>query len=516
MQTVRDFFSAAPMARAQRFGFQDLVRRRFRRLFLLVLFLTAITKAGAFLPAYSIDDYFLTLDSPPPATMLGQGRFGAALLLQLFHLIQLEPSYARIFFVAFALAVSSLLAALIVRHWNLKGWPAVAAAAMIALHPFTTEIFTFRTALGISMCALLLLAALLVPRRWSPAGVLAGSALFAVALSIYQVVLHYALMIVLLGAAIGLTRLVIAGRRTALRGMARGRNAALLACTVLGTLLYAAINAVLSRALQVTMTARTRLIPLSGIGERAAKVWEVLRYRFLEPSPLIGRFPKALLLLLLLLALLGLAARLRPLAARSVLLFLAVAGLLAAALVWTVGIILVLDDFWPVPRVMSHTGVFWAGVLAIAFASLGAWGRRALAGVSLLLVLSFVGSSNRILNDQVRLNVRDAAKANRIVARLEALPGFTGTETVAVHGSTWSYPLSYGTADHDMNISAFGADWAKVALLREVSGYDLKLAKADAQKAAAAAYCGGVPPWPGPGSVTIRDGLAILCLGFQP
>jgi hypothetical protein len=67
-----------------------------------------------------------------------------------------------------------------------------------------------------------------------------------------------------------------------------------------------------------------------------------------------------------------------------------------------------------------------------------------------------------------------------------------------------------------MNISAFGADWAKVALLREVSGYDLKLAKADAQKAAAAAYCGGVPPWPGPGSVTIRDGLAILCLGFQP
>jgi len=525
------------MEQAQRFDCREILHRKSAKPFLLILLVTVIAKGAAFLPAYSIDDYFLALETPPPATSLGQGRFGQALFLQLFHLIQLEPSYARVFFVACALVVSALFAVLVARHWNLRtsgasGWLSVAAASIVSIHPFTTELFTFRTALGISMCAFALLALLLVPRRWSPAGVLAGAALFALALSVYQVVLHYCLMIVLMGAAIGLTRFLVVGNRTgwpervtsllSLRRISRHRNTVLLACATLGTVLYGIANAVISRALHVTMTSRTRLLSLSGIGKRAEEIQEVLRYRFLAPSPLLGRFPKAMLLLLLLIALAGLLARSRPWLrpwpiqpVRSTLLLLAVVLLLAVSLVWTVGIIMVLEDFWPVPRVMSHAGVFWAGVLVIAHQCLGARARQALGGLSLLLVLSFIGSSNQILNDQLRLNLRDAAQANRILARLEALPGFAGTETVAVNGATWAYPLSFPTADHDMNISAFGADWSKVAILREISGYDLKLAKDDAQKAVAAAYCRGAQPWPEPASVTIKDRLVILCLGFQ-
>jgi len=64
-----------------------------------------------------------------------------------------------------------------------------------------------------------------------------------------------------------------------------------------------------------------------------------------------------------------------------------------------------------------------------------------------------------------------------------------------------------------MNLSAFSADWAKLSILREISGYDLKAAKDQVQKDAAAAYCREVKPWPGPQSVTLRDGLAIVCLG---
>jgi hypothetical protein len=270
------------------------------------------------------------------------------------------------------------------------------------------------------------------------------------------------------------------------------------------------------------MTSRTRLLPVDRIGERAAKVWELLLYRFLEPGTLVGRFPQGLMLLLLALALGGLAARARPWRLRrgrqplrSGALFLTITAVLAAALVWSVGLIIVLEDFWPVPRVMSHVGVFWAGVLVIGHRCLSARARPALAGIALMLLLSFIGGSNRILNDQLRINSRDAAKANRILARMEALPGFSGTETVAADGSIWTYPLTFATADHDMNISAFGAEWAKVALLREVSGYDLKLAKDAAQKAAAAAYCRGVEPWPGEASVTIENRLIILCLGFQ-
>jgi hypothetical protein len=518
------------MKRTEPFAFRDLARQRFPRLFLLVLLVSAVAKGGAFLPASSIDDYKLVLQEETSwASTLSQGRFGQALLLQFLHLIQLEPRFARLFFVAFALAVSSLLAVLAVRYWHLgaRGWLPLAAASIISIHPFTTELFTFRTALGPSMVAFALFALLLWPRRWSPVGVLGGAAVFALALSIYQVVLHYCLMIILFGAAIGLTRVLVVGsasgwpeRVTSLlspRRIARDRNAALLACASLGTVLYVAVNALISWALRVTPASRTALLSPARIGERAEEVWQVLRYRFLEPSPLMGQFPKGLLLLLLAIALTGLlgkAARpwLRP---RPMLLLLITLALLAAALVWTVGIIIVLADFWPVPRVMSHTAVFWAGVLAIAYRCSGTRARQVLGFLSLLIVLSFIGSSNQILGDQIRLNVRDMEKANRILLRLEALPGFSGTETVAVVGTPWTYPLGYHTSDHDMNISAFGARWAQVAILREISGYDLKVAESDALKAAAAAYCRGVRPWPGPEAVTIKDGLAILCLGFQ-
>jgi hypothetical protein len=517
------------MKRTEPFAFRDLARQRSPRLFLLVLLVTAVAKGGAFLPAYSIDDYMLALQEKTPlASTLSQGRFGQALLIQFLHLIQLEPRFARLFFVTFALAVSSLLAVLVTRHWHLgaRGWLPLAAASMVSIHPFTTEIFTFRTALGPSMLAFALFALLLWPRRWSPAGVLAGAAVFAFALSIYQVVLHYCLMILLFGIVIGLTRVLVVGsasgwpeRVTSLlspRRMTRDKNAALLACAVLGTVLYIAINAVISWALQVTLASRTTLLSPARIGERAGEVWQVLRYRFLAPSPLLGQGPKGLLLLLLAVALTGLLAKARPwLRPRPMLLLLAIIALLAAALVWTVGIIIVLADFWPVPRVMSHTAVFWAGVLAIAYQCSGVRVRQALGFLSLLVVLSFIGSSNRILGDQIRLNVRDMAKASRILLRLEALPGFSGTEVVAVDGATWTYPLGFATSDHDMNISAFGAGWAQVAILREVSGYDLKLAENDAQKAAAAAYCRGVLPWPGPESVTARDGLVIICLELQ-
>jgi len=493
----------------------------------MTLVVTALAKGAAFLPGYSIDDYHLVLQDTRPELALSQGRFGQSALLYILSLLDLEAHNARIFFVAFAILISALLATRVVRFWNLggAGWFPAAAAAIVSIHPFTTEIFTFRTALGITMCALALLAPLLVPRRWTLAGMAVGAFQFALALSIYQMVLPYCVMIVLMGTAVGLARVLAVGsasgwppRVTALlswRKLLRNRNATLLACAALGTTLYMLVNALAVRLLHVTLDERFGFLSRDLIGERARAVWRVLVYRFLGPSPLLSQFSKWLLLLLFFAALAGLLLRARPwlLQRQSALLLPAVVALLAVAVVWTLGIAMVPPIFWPVPRVMSHVGVFWAGLLAISYRCFGRPARRFLALLSLLIVLSFIGSSNHILNDQLRLNTRDAAKASRIVARLEALPGFSGTESVAVNRTSPNYPLGFGTNDMDMNLSAFSADWAKVSILREISGYDLKAAKDQVQKDAAAAYCREVKPWPGPQSVTLRDGLAIVCLG---
>jgi hypothetical protein len=501
-----------------------------RRVFLTALLVTALAKGAAFLPSYSIDDYYLILqDSPRVDAMLDQGRFGQAILSALFHLLQLEPAYSTVFFVTLAIFASALLATLTVRYWNLdrRRWLPIAAACVAVNHPFTTEIFTFHTALGTSMIALALFSILLIPRRWSPRQVLAGAGLFAFTLSIYQVVLHFCLMIVSMGAAIWWTRYLLAGARHGWpdrvrslltpRRILRHRNTALLACAALGTAGYAVLNAIVSRALDVKGSSRTALITFGEVPARARMVLEVLELRFLQPSPLMTTFSKGLLLLVLLTALAGLLWRTSPWRRpQAAALLLAVLALLAASLVWSVGILMILAEFWPVPRVMSHVGIFWAGLLAIAYLCFGRYTRQGLAVLATLIVLSFIGADNRILRDQVRVNARDMLRANRILERLETLPGFPDVAFVAIDGRDWRYPLRYSTTDHDLNISAFGADWSQVAILREVSGYDLEAAKDPGQIALAETLCRAVKPWPDPRSVMIRDQLAIVCMEHEP
>jgi hypothetical protein len=130
------------------------------------------------------------------------------------------------------------------------------------------------------------------------------------------------------------------------------------------------------------------------------------------------------------------------------------------------------------------------------------------------ILISFVGVNEHILDEQHRLNMRDLLQANRVIARLESLPGFDRSRSVAFVGDRASYPMGLQrTQWGDMNISAFGAVWSQVNLLREASGYDLRLSTAPQERAAAEAYCSGAEPWPAQGSAVLRDGLAIICFG---
>lgn len=513
------------MVRIDRFGLHTAVRQRSVRVFLLTLLVTCLAKISAFLPGYSIDDYGLILQAPSTLSPFNQGRFGQGFLGWWFRLLEIDPSYTRILFVLFSILVWSLFATLVARYWNLERsfWLAGAVASMVANHPYTAEIFTFRTALGTTIFAFALLSLLLLPARWSPRLVLAGSGIFALTLSVYQIALHFCLMIGLMGTVIWLGRYLVLGSRYGwprrmtsppfTRSLVRNRNTGLFACALLGTGLYVAVGILVYVALPVQLSQRADLLPADQVGERAQLVLETLRTRLLEPGYLIAQPTKRILLLVLLSAVAGLLWRTRPwLRLRPPLVCLSTLGLLAVSLVWSLGLLLILREFWPAPRVMAHVGIFWAGTLAVAYLCLGLRARRALALLAFLIVLSFIGANNRILNDQLRLNARDAHKANRIVARLEGLPGFSSIEAVAFDGADWRYPLSYGTTEKDLNISAFGARWAMVAILREVSGYDIKPARTPSQIDAAAAYCRGVEPWPSPASVTIKNRLAIICL----
>jgi hypothetical protein len=128
-----------------------------------------------------------------------------------------------------------------------------------------------------------------------------------------------------------------------------------------------------------------------------------------------------------------------------------------------------------------------------------------------VILFSFIGLNDVIFTDQLRMNMRDIEKANRIVARIEALPGFEQIQDVVISGGFWAYSSPVRTTLGDMNISALYVPWSKVPLLNEATGYRFLIAPPDVTKKANT-YCQGSSKWPAPQSVIKMGSFAVVCL----
>jgi hypothetical protein len=484
------------------------------RVFCVALAAGALAKGGAFLPIYSIDDFQFLLNEPLFDRMVSDGRPGQAAIMSLFSALGFKSLDAPLLSTTLGLVAFALLGTGLVRHWGIptRGWLPLAVACLIAVHPYSTEIFTFRMALGTYSIAIVLLALLLLHRRWSRRGILGGALSFALALSIYQSVIHFAVMAALMATAIRLGRL---RRGAGGRSFPRlgHRHYGFIASVVLGTGIYL-VAAVGAAAVSGRPTSpRTQLLSPVNVGPRLEAAAEVLRYRLWQADPLVAVAVKRLLLALLAAALVSIAVRSRPWGDRRRLAAaVAVVILLACGVAWTLGLSWVLAEFWPVPRTLSHIALLWSAALAIAMVGAPPAARRLLAGVAGLALLAFVGTDNRILSEQQRINRRDAATAIRIVARFETLPNLDKVARLAFVGSLSGYSHAMGTHDMDLNLSAFAAAWSPVPLVLETSGYSWIPIKGPKGRAPAVEYCRGVAPWPGPQSVAVQGDLAIVCL----
>ncbi len=497
---------------------------RTTRLFVCTFVIALVAKGAAFQQAFGFDDWGLALHPTLAGALLWQARIGGAWLTRLLEALSLESVHSQFVWVAIFIAVQALFATLVARHWRLERdpWLAAPAAALVAIHPYTCDSLHMRSAIAVAAVSQGLTALLLVARRWSPRRLVGGAVLFAVILSIYQLMLHYLLMVALVGGAVAWGRyLRFAGehgwservcRIVTWRRVLGHPSTALGICALGGTALYAVAARLYLSQLHLELTARTQLLEVGGLGERARQVAATLSAMLLGREPLITRVGQWILLALLGIAIVGLLRWLRMGAVvRSVAAAGAALGGLGASLIWSFGLTLVIQEFWPAPRIVAPIAIFWAGAFALAGLLNGRLVRAlSFAGAGILL-FSFVGMDNRIFSEQVRLNQRDRLAANRIVERLELEPGFSTGMALAIHGQRWSFPLALRTASFDLNISAFGAAWSKAELLREITGYNFAVASA-AQVAAAAEYCRGSAVYPAPSSVVVRNGLAVVCL----
>jgi hypothetical protein len=469
------------------------------------LVLCLVARWQALLPGYSIDDYKLIADDREQAYMgIAHGRaFGYAVRRALDAIGVATPDASAL--CAIVLMIALVLAGIAAcRLWGIRDRYAECAIAVffMVLHPYQTELFTFKSAtLFLALPLILSFGALLACplSRWHW---LLSLVAVVCALDTYQIVLNYMAMALLFSVVFHLAQ--TAERSSRFWQTTRSR----LTLIVFGVAIHEVWGLAVRRVTGIPLASQGKLIAFPEIYFRIGLILARWKAMFFSAEPVLPLATKILMVVLLVaLAAYALGSESKKAASRMLALGLAVAG----GVPLCIGLVMALETMWPVPRVLSQTGMFWGGMFALVCQFSRPAGRRVLFVGLGIVMFSFIGIDNVILSDQLRTNMRDIEMANRIVARIESLPDFDKIEGALISGGRWAYPSPIHTVQGDMNMSALPVPWAKVPLLNEATGYRFLDAPADIAERANA-YCQGSPKWPAPQSVVKMESVAVVCL----
>lgn len=477
------------------------------RVCLMALVLALIARFQALLPGYSIDDYMFVNQGLPPwfdPSAAANGRAMSYVLFAALARLDAAPPRAAVLFIVLLTVVLIGVGIAACRLWRLSDNFAASliVVCFVVLHPYQAEMFTFRTASMIVAIPLAMsFGAILICPQSKPRWLVAVLCL-ASAISIYQTVLNYAAMVVLFRIAFQLGR---QGRPPA-EWFRHLRSQLALIAAAAGV--YLVFTAVVIRMSGVALGSRTAILGPSEIGNRIS-VFASSAFRMLAlTEPVFPSATKAILVLTFVVGFVAMLLR-RQLDTPRHAVVLVMTALAGAPLCF--GLMLVLREWYAPPRILSQTSLYCAGMMAMLYSYSGRRTRRMIAGGCALVFLSFIGINDQIFADQLRVNLRDFAEANRIVQRIESLPDFREIRSVAIAGGRWGYASPIRTVQNDMNISALFAEWAKIGVLNEASGYAFGEAAPD-MKAKALEYCRSSPKWPAGESITRIDSVAVVCL----
>jgi len=473
--------------------------------------------------SYSTDDYILLHGEPLSQSLhmyAAQGRFGMAALHLGLSSLGVSPIHA---YTLLNLAAVLLLAAAsvwLVRLWDLEdaGLAPYLMGPLAFAHPFAAETWSFRIGpIYFAAAMALALYGLFLIRR-GRGRTLLGAALIIVSLSIYQVGLNPLLVAIGIGACLDLWKVapdrsvprpwndaVATLDREAVQATLKVW-AITLGVVLAACLVYFVLIKIALAVLQIEVESRAGFLIPSELGWRVKQVVRLLPRLLGRDHQLGAPLLHALQLGILALAL-GLATvrvktdGLPRLALTIALLFLSLLGV--------VGIHAALRVFSPWPRSLTALGLFWAGVVAVAF-TLGTPRLQKLSiGFALLIGFGYLGIDHRVASEQLRLNARELALAGRILERLETNPKSAEVKRVVAIGHAPSYP-DLETAGGDLNVSALFIPWSQSAIVAEVSGKPLG-PPSDDDRARGGRRCSTAPKWPADGAVAIEGELGIIC-----
>lgn len=500
--------------------FSDLlIRPDERRSFLIALALVALARAQAALEfTYSVDDYrvFVQGFQWVAPRIIDEGRFGTYWLSKAFDLIGYDPMRAPLLTVVASIFLSVWAANAVLRLWTdeLSGVIRAMLLVIIAAHPYTSEIITFRNIAIYHILAFALAAAAILVARFSAGRLAASALLFAASMTFYQVPLNYLSIFICFDVALRIIRGLRGDTAPEFSLKDPSFHARLLAF-VGGFVLYV----VYLKIATYGHPPHPFSIPIS-LGEvpERLRTWGVkLFVGHFFTGTIYGNLmvPKAILYI----PLFFIGATLFELFRRPTDHFKG--SLIAGAVVVIapiiagfamLGIPLFFTIIWMPSRVMASIGVIWAGVAVVTLLVRDFIPRWVYAGALGLVVFSFIAQDNQIFMDQMRVGVRDHNLAVRLVSRLEEMPNFADMKTIASVGRRSDAGAPIPTATHGFNDSNFEYQWAVSPMLTELTGLSLR-SPYQPEIADAEVYCKDQAKWPAPGSLVIRGPLAIVCLG---
>jgi hypothetical protein len=496
-----------------------LVKKDERTSFLIAIALVAVSRAqAAFDYTYAVDDYRAIVDGFGSVShaLIVEGRFGTYLLSKLFEIIGYDPMRAPLITILASIFLSVWTANAVLRLWSYELPDTLRAALLtiIAAHPYTSEILTFRNIAIYHLLAFALAGAAILISRLNFFGIIFSSLIFSSALTFYQVPINYISIFICFDVSLRVVRHFLHGDDVPFAYSLQDHSfRARLLTFVIGFTLYWICLKVSTYGLPPHPF--SVMIELNQIPDRLQTYGLKLLYGHFVTgtayeNPLV---PRAILLIPLLLV----AASVLELAVRpkdrlgSVLAAVVVLATPLIAGFAMLGIPLLFTVLWLPPRVLADIGLVWAGVAVIAISVRSIIPQRIFALVLGLAVFAFIVQDNQIFIDQARVATRDHNLALRLISRLEEQPNFSAMKAIATVGKRLDTGAPIPTAMHGFNDSNFEYQWGIAPMLAELSGIPIRPAYqpeiTDAQ-----AYCKGRAPWPTWDSVVIRGELAIVCL----
>ena len=494
----------------------DLKLSKNELIIMMVVVIATIVARGTnlFQLSYAVDDYQYMSNTSYGINLIREGRFGVALLAYFTELIDSPPPLSQTFYTLLYLTSFAWVGLIVCRIWKISQHFGLSlfVSLIITLHPYQAELFTFKVS-AIFICAAIILAFLgFYISSNNKINLFYSVILVALSLSFYQIVLNYIFVSLCIAFLLALSR----GFNNESANMEQTSSFVELTSKFIticgGTAVYLITNKVVLFCLNLKQYKRLHLIKFGEIPLRLSQLYQSASKTFFISEPVL---PFSLKLILLILFCWVILRQLTAVPSRTVkcyfVFLLKFIPLCLITILGIYGVNLIVKDWWPVPRVLSAASFLWAGVTTMAFSSSYTTNIRLLFyGLMTIVIFGFILVNNHIFTDQLRINMRDIQKANRIVARLEANPEFSKIRRIAIDGSKWGFPLPILTNEGDMNMSAFGASISKLSILTEVSGYDFKKATLEDEKLAAE-YCKATPKWPHPDSIIFNGELAIVC-----